>query len=185
MKRFALENSGVFGKQAKEDSDEKAFEVVAGVAPGFERIVKVAENFGGFDVDRVFFLIGVLLVAGNEGEGVDVFVKIGEWKFNGRAAPFVEERQVALFLRLKVVQRYTRKIGDDDVARDFGVPAFVGEILDVIECLCLRFAEVFAKTFVFDEQYAAPEQINEAVGSRNAFGRFFKAGDDPTLMPKT
>jgi hypothetical protein len=121
VKGFALENAGVLGEEAKENADEKAFEVVAGVAAGFERVVKFAENFSGFDVDRVFFLVGMLLVAGNEGESVDVFVKIGERKFNGCAAPFVEERQVALFLRLKVVQRDAREIGDDDVARDFGV----------------------------------------------------------------
>src|ERR1017187_6349004 len=180
-KRRGFKNSRKVGKEAKEDADEKAFEVVAGVSAGFKRAVKLAENFGGFDVDRVFFLVGVLLVAGNEGEVVNMAVKIRERKFNGRAAPFVEERQVALFLRFKVVQRDAREIGDDDVARDFGVTAFVGKVLDVIECLRFRLAEVFAKTFVFDQQHTAPEQVNEAVSSRNTFGRFLKAGNDPAF----
>ncbi|MFZ0828473.1 MAG: hypothetical protein WAO02_13720 [Verrucomicrobiia bacterium] len=178
MKRLALENAGILREEAKKNADQKTFEVVAGVTSEFERVMKIAENFGGFDVDRVFFLVGMLLVAGNEGEGVDVPVKIGQRKFNGRAAPFVKERQVALFLRLQVMQGDAREIGDDDVARDFRVPAFVGEVLDVIECLRLRLAKVFAKTFVFDQQHAAPQQVNETVGSRNTFGRFFKAGDD-------
>ena len=105
--------------------------------------------------------------SGGAGNGTRGRVRspIGERKFNGRAASFVEERQVALFLRLKVVQRNARKIGDSDVAWDFGVTAFVGEVLDVIDRLRFRFAEVFAKTFVFDQQHAAPKQINEAVSS--------------------
>ena len=68
LKGFALENAGVLGEEAKEDADEKAFEVVARVAAGFERVVKVAHDFGGFDVDGVLFLEFVLLVAGDEGE---------------------------------------------------------------------------------------------------------------------
>ncbi len=149
MKRFAVENAGVLGEEAKENADEKTFEIVAGVAAAFKGVVKFPENFCGLDIDRVFFLVSMLLVAGNEREGVDVAMKICERKFNGRPAPFVEERQVALFLRLKVVQRDAREIGNDDVARDFGVAAFVGQVLDVAKCLRLRFAQVFAKTFVF------------------------------------
>ena len=154
---------------------------MTGVAALFERVVKLAENFSGFDIDRVLVFIGMLLVAGNESEGVDVFVKISEREFNGRATTFVEERQVALLLRFKVMQRDPREIGDNDVARDFGVAAFVSEVLEIIKCLRLRLAEVFAKTFVFDQQHASPEQINEAVSSRNAFGRLFKAGNDPAF----
>ena len=119
MKGFAVKNAGVFREEAKENADEKAFEIVAGVAAGFQGVVQFAENFGGFDVDRVFFLERVLLVARNEREGVDVFVKIGERKFHHRAAPLVEQRQVALLLRLQVVQRDARKIRDDDVAGHF------------------------------------------------------------------
>ena len=35
MEGFALENAGVLGEQAEQDADEKAFQVVAGVAAGF------------------------------------------------------------------------------------------------------------------------------------------------------
>ena len=120
--------------------------------------------------------LGVLLVAGNEGEGVDVSVKIGERKFKGCAAPFVEERQVALFLRFQVVQCNTREIGDDEVARDFGVTAFIGKVMDVIKRLRFGFAEVFARTFLLHDQNAAPKHINESVSAGDAPGRFFKTG---------
>jgi hypothetical protein len=184
MKGFAVENAGVFGEEAKENADEKAFEVVAGVAAGFEGVVKVAENLSGFDVDRVFFLERVLLVAGNEGEGVNVAMKISERKFNGRAPPFVEERQVALFLRLKVVQRDAREIGDDDVARELGGWICAGEVLDLIKRLRFCFTEVFAKTFVFDQQHAAPKHINESISAGDAFNWLFKGGDETTFQPE-
>jgi hypothetical protein len=88
----------------------------------------------------------VLLVAGDEGEVMDVFVKIGERKFNGRAAPFVKERQVALFLRLQVVQGNPREIGDNDVARNFITAGWViGQIADVLKGLSLGLAKVFAE----------------------------------------
>ena len=77
---FALEDAGVLGEEAEEDADEEAFEVVAGVAAGFEGVVEVAHDFDGFEVDGVLFLELVLLVAGDEGEGVDVLVEVGQRK---------------------------------------------------------------------------------------------------------
>jgi hypothetical protein len=81
--------------------------------------VKIAHDFDGLDVDRVLLLKFVLLVTGNEGEVLDVTMKLGEREFVGDAAFFVEQRQVALFLRLQVVQGNPRKVGNDDVAGDF------------------------------------------------------------------
>ena len=64
----ALEEAGVFGKQAKEDAYEKAFEVVSGIAAVFEGVVQFAQELDSPNVDRVFHVELVLLVAGDEGE---------------------------------------------------------------------------------------------------------------------
>ena len=53
-------------------------------AAGFERVVDLAENFGGFDVDRVLLGEFVLLVTGNEGEVVNVPVNFDEPAFTSR-----------------------------------------------------------------------------------------------------
>ena len=80
--------------------------------------MELAENFDGFNVDRVLLVKFVLLVAGNESEVVNVPVEIGERKFNrGNAATF-EQRQVDVFFRFQIVQRDAREIGNDDVARN-------------------------------------------------------------------
>ena len=96
MEGFALENAGVLGEQAEEDADQKAVQVVAGVAASLQGVVKVAHDLDGLDVDRVLLLECVLLVAGNEGELMDVTVKFGEREFVRDAALLVEQRQVAL-----------------------------------------------------------------------------------------
>ena len=52
--------------------------------------MKIPHDLDGFDVDRVLFLKRVLLVAGDEGEVLDVAVKIGERKFVRDAALLIE-----------------------------------------------------------------------------------------------
>ena len=94
---------------------------------------------------------------------MDVFVKIGQREFDGRHAPVVEERQVALVFRLQIVQGDAGEVGDDDVAGNFICAAFAREVLDVAERLRLGLAEVFAEALVFDEHDARPEKINVAV----------------------
>ena len=42
--RFALKNAGVLGEQAEEDADQKAFQIVAGVAARFQRVVELAQE---------------------------------------------------------------------------------------------------------------------------------------------
>ncbi len=83
---FALENAGVLGEQAEQDADEKTFQVVARVAARLQRVVKIAHDFDGLDVDGVLLLKFMLLVAGNEREVLDVTMKIGEREFTGDAA---------------------------------------------------------------------------------------------------
>ena len=92
--RFALEDARVLGEEAEEDADQEAFELVPGVAAGFQRVVQVAHDLDGFEVDRVLVLELVLLVAGDEGEGVNVLVEVGQRKFDGRHAAVVEKWQV-------------------------------------------------------------------------------------------
>ena len=95
------------------------------------------------------------------------------------AALFVEQRQVALFLRLQVVQGNPREIGNDDVAGDFVAAGRVaGQIADVLESLGFGLAQVFAERFVLDEQDARPEKINAPVVAGNFLHRLFKTGDD-------
>jgi hypothetical protein len=116
------------------------------VAAGFEGVVKFAHDFDGFEVDRILFLKRVLLVAGNEREMLDVTVKISERKFVGDSALFVEQRQVALFLRLQVVQRNPRKVGNDDIAGDFvAAGRVIGQIADLLKSLGLGLAQVFTE----------------------------------------
>src|SRR5207249_4454767 len=80
---LALEQGGVFGEEAEQDADEEAFELVAGIAAGFEGVVEEAHDLGGFEIDGLLVLESVLFVAGDEGEGVNVFVEIGEREFEG------------------------------------------------------------------------------------------------------
>jgi hypothetical protein len=74
---FAVEYAGVFGEKAEEHTDQESFELVAGVAAGFQGVVKAAHDFDGREVDGVLVLESVLLVAGDEGKGVNVVVEIG------------------------------------------------------------------------------------------------------------
>jgi hypothetical protein len=53
---------------------------VACVAAIGQRVVEVAENLDGLDVDRVFLAQAVLLVARDEGEFVNVLVQVLERK---------------------------------------------------------------------------------------------------------
>ncbi|MGB6877224.1 MAG: hypothetical protein WBD87_14450 [Candidatus Acidiferrales bacterium] len=89
---------------------------MSGVAPGFESVVEAAHDFDGFEVDGVLLYEFVLLVASDEGEFVDVLVKIGERKFYGVDAAVFKEREGALVVWLKIMKGDAGKIGDDDVA---------------------------------------------------------------------
>jgi hypothetical protein len=64
--------------------------------------VKCTKDFGGLNVDWILFLKAVLLVAGNEGEGMDVLVKLRERELHGRNVNAVEKRQAALVFRFQI-----------------------------------------------------------------------------------
>jgi hypothetical protein len=150
---------------------------VSRIAARFKRVVQRAENFGGFDVDRVLLLKLVLLVAGNEGEGVDVFVKFGERKLNCGDAAIIKQRQTLLVFRFQVVQCDAVEIRNDDVTGNFFCAAFAHQVLNVAERLRFGLAQILASGFVFHQDDARPEQVNIAVVAGNLFHRLFKAGN--------
>ena len=161
-------------EQAEQDAHQKSFQVVAGVTAVFQGIVKLAHDLDGFDVDGVLLLEGVLLVAGNEGELVDVAVEIGEGKLVRDAAPVVKQRQVVLFFRLKIVQGDPGKIRNDDVAWNFVESIFIGKLARIVERLRFRLAEILPERFMLDQQLARPEEVNITVLPRDFLDRLFK-----------
>ena len=97
-------------------------------------------------------------------------------KFDGNAV-IVEKGEIALVVWFQIVERDAGKIGDDDVARDFVAAAFAREVLNVAEGLRFGLAEVFATALVFDENDAAPEEVDVAVVAGDSLYRFLEAGD--------
>ena len=147
------------------------------VAASFQGVVKAAHDSDGFNVDRVLFHEFVLLVAGDECEGVDTVMKFGDGEFERFDAAAGEEGQVSLRFGFKVMERDAGEVGNDDVAGDFVVAAFIDKCLDVIESLGLSTAEVLPGALVLHEQDAFPKQINCAVVPGEFFDGFFKARD--------
>ncbi len=81
----ALKQAGILGEEAKQDADEKAFEIVTGIAALFEGVVQFTEQLDGSNIDRIFHVELMLLVARNECKGIDVAMKLIERKFGGDA----------------------------------------------------------------------------------------------------
>ena len=54
--RLALENAGVFGKQAEQHPHQETLQLVAAVAAGLQRVVQVVHDPHGPQVDRVLVL---------------------------------------------------------------------------------------------------------------------------------
>src|ERR1019366_10160576 len=79
-----LEKASIFREEAEQDTHKESLQVVTRVAAVFQRVMQLAEQFDGLDVDRVFIFELVLLISGNECEPIDVTVKISERKLDGR-----------------------------------------------------------------------------------------------------
>ena len=118
----------------------------------------------------------VLLVARHEGEVADVFMEVREGKLERRREA-LEEGRVGVLLRFQVVNGDPLKVGDDEVARDLVAAPTVGEGADVFHALGVRFAEVFARAFVFGEQGTGPEEVNVGPITRELLHRLLVAGD--------
>jgi len=175
LEGFLRKDAIVLSKEAEEDADEEAFEFVAGVAAGFERVVEVAHQLRGFEVGGVFGIELVLGVAGNEGEVADVLVEVGQRKLNGRREA-LEQRGVGVLFRFEIVQGDAGEIGDDQPTGNLAVAAGVLEAADVGQALRMRLAEIGAGRFVFDEQLAGPEQVNKASVAGEFLDRFLEGG---------
>src|SRR5690606_32355554 len=144
-------------EEAEEDADQEALQRVARVAAGRQRVVKLAHDLGGLDVDRVLPGEGADLVAGDESEELDVAVEVLDEDLDALDMLTAEERQVAHVLGFQVEQCETVEIGDDDVARDLLVAPLVGEGLQVVEGLGFGLVEAPAPRLVLDQQAALPE----------------------------
>ena len=154
------------------------------VAASFKRVVQIAKQTDGFDVDRVLVGEFVLLVARNEGETVDAFVELGQREFDRRDTATGKEWQVFLFVGLKVMKCDACEIGNDDVTRNFVEPAFVDKPLDVVESLRLRSSKVFTEALVFDEENAGPKEINRAVVAGDFLNTFLEMRNEAALKPE-
>ncbi len=93
----------------------------------FQKVMELAQLFGRFDVYRVFYAERAGLIARDEPEQADIFVKL----FQGKGVGFAS---------IKVVKAAAGKIGNKDIAGQVALRQ-AGEI---ILCLRKRFIEVFA-----------------------------------------
>ncbi|MDR2675534.1 MAG: hypothetical protein LBC18_11930 [Opitutaceae bacterium] len=178
FKRVRRENSSVLGEKAEENANEKSAEFMAFVAAVVKGVMKLAHEGGGLFVGRVFGVEFMLFITSDEGEVAGMIVEFREGNFHKRiGTSVVEKREVALVVGFKVVETDADKIGDDDVARDFIVAAFVGEGADVGECLGSGLAEVLTGGFVLDDEGAGPDEVNETVIAREIADGFLIGGD--------
>ena len=81
--RLAVENAGIFGKQTKQDADQETLQFVTAVAAGFQRVVQVVHDSHGPQVNRILVLETMPLIAGDQGELVDVPMELSKLEFLG------------------------------------------------------------------------------------------------------
>ena len=136
------------------------------VATRFERVVQIAHDLHGLDVDWVFCLDAVLFVAGDKAEQMDVLVQLGE-------------RKLVRLVFLKIVQGDSSEVGNDDVSRHLFAAPFPLQALDVVHRLGVGLTEIFVARLVLREQHALPEEVDEPVTAPDVFHGLFKAGDLP------
>ncbi|MBS4052851.1 MAG: hypothetical protein KGZ69_16850 [Methylomonas sp.] len=70
------EQAGIVGKQAKQQPDQIAFQILAFVAGSLDGIVQASHFVGGFFVGGLFFLNGNSFVIRQKQEGLDVLRKV-------------------------------------------------------------------------------------------------------------
>ena len=168
VKYVGVKNACVVGEEAEEEPDEINLALMVGIARVFEGVAQVRHEFGGFEVDGGFFGKGMLFVAGDECEVLDVAMKFLERKIGDEA-----------FGGFEVVELDAGKVGDDDVLGQFGVAAFADQVLDIVEGLPFGFCQVPPGGFVLGEETAFPEEINPVVGSFDGADGFLETGDGP------
>ena len=70
------------------------------------------------------------------------------------------------------------EVRDDDVPGNLVHAPLAREVLNVAEGLGFGFAEIAAKTFVFDQHFAGPEEVDESVLAGDLSYGLLEAGDD-------
>ena len=140
-----FEDARVVGEQAEHDTHQEAFEVVAPVVGGVERVVQPPDQLRGLDVGGVLIAEGALLDAEDEAEVLHVRGK-------------VLEAESDLCSLVEIVQLEGLEIADEDVAGTFPLL----ERIEVLSGLTVGFAEIAAGALLLDDQDARPEQVDEA-----------------------
>ena len=137
--------------------------------------MEVGEELGGLDVGGVFGVEGAGLVAGDEGEPLDVAVEVGEGEAHrGVGGEVVEACRV---FGVEVVDGEGGEVGGDDVAGGFVFAAVVDEVGDVADGLGVGAVEVLAAGFVFADESARPEDVDAVGGAGEGLDGFLEGGD--------
>ena len=145
---LALENAGIVGKEDEEQADEQPFQIMADIAVGSERIVQAAHQFRRLAVDRRLVAEEARLDADDEAESFDMAFEIRE-----REAPFAAGFEVHQFETLKIAHHHVAGA------------LHVGQPVIIIERLGHGAGEVATGAFLFHDQRAGPEQVDETPGS--------------------
>jgi len=159
----APEQARVLGEHAEQQAHQQHLEGVAVVAGAAELIMQQAQVPGGLDVDGVLRAEGAGLVAGHEAEQAHVEVKL-------------VQRKLAAFVGLEVVQAKAREVGDEHVVRKIAVL----EAGEVVHRLVKGAVQIAAAGFVFDQQHALPQQVDEPVAPVALDHGLLEAGQPPT-----
>lgn len=121
---------------------------MAGVAVGGERVVEPAHQLGRAAVDGRLVAEQPRLDADDEAERLDMAFQVGE-----RKAPFATGFEIDELEPLEIAHHHVAR------ALRLRQPGIV------IERLLHRAGEVAARAFLFNDQRAGPEQVDEAAGA--------------------
>ena len=86
-----LKDAGIIGEQTENDTDEELLEIMARIAGSGQRVVKLTDALGCFDVDRILVAEGALLDAEDETELFYVLGQIGEGEGDFLALVSIEQ----------------------------------------------------------------------------------------------
>ena len=166
FERFRFEDFGVFGEEAEENTNQEALEGVAGKMSFFELVVEVGEFFDGLKIGGVFGVEFAGLIAGDEGEAADVVGQVFEGEFRGVGIHLRGRRGRGVRNRKRRCRAgLRRRVG-------------VGEMVDVTDGLGVGLGEVLAAGFVFGDERARPEEVNEFILALEVFDGLLKSRDE-------
>src|SRR5664280_299039 len=126
LKLLALENSGVFGKQAEQKPHHIEFQRMTAVTGILHLVVQFAHLLGSLDVDWVLLLNLVSLITGDKTEQADVFMQILQVEF-------------VLFVFFQIVKTKVGKVGNDYILGQVAL----AKACKIIQRLRVSFIEIF------------------------------------------